>query len=214
MKITILNTKDIIWQEISDYTKFVSSQRQQKIERFAFEKDKIASLSAGLLLRYKASETLEIPADKITINYSQHNKPYIENFPHYHFNLSHSGNLVVLAESRFPVGIDAELISNPREKVAKKYFTESENGFLSESKDKNTAFFRIWTSKESYVKMLGTGLSKSLKSFDIFSQQIKDYFYSFEFSGYEVTVCCENLPFENISKEEVSFDELMNSFYE
>ena len=159
MKITILNTKDIIWQEISDYTKFVSSQRQQKIERFAFEKDKIASLSAGLLLRYKASETLEIPADKIIINYNQHNKPYIENFPHYHFNLSHSGNLVVLAESRFPVGIDAELISIPRENVAKKYFTESENVFLSESKNKNTAFFRIWTSKESYVKMLGTGLS-------------------------------------------------------
>jgi len=115
------------------------------------------------------------------ILYGSNGKPYIEGAEDFHYNLSHSGNLVVLGYSDNNIGIDVEKIcmNEGRKQVAEISFTKDELDYLSASSDEREyalKFSKIWTSKESYLKYLGTGLTKSMASFsvDITEGRVKD----------------------------------------
>lgn len=82
---------------------------------------------------------------------SENGKPYIAGSK-YHFNLSHSGEIVMLAVSDKPIGIDVERIEQrDYEKFCKRFFS------LEEQKRVNSllSFYVLWTKKESFVKYLG-----------------------------------------------------------
>ena len=85
-------------------------------------------------------------------------KPYIENCA-YHFNISHSGDWLLLAVGDAPVGADIEKITKIRPKTVEKFFSKIEQDRVE--KEGKNAFFEIWTQKESYVKYTGEGM-KSL----------------------------------------------------
>ena len=182
IKILLIDTKNLQWKNLSFYTQFVSKDRQDKIDRLQHENDKILSLTAGLLAKYGLPENAEI-------DYNNHGKPLVKNIPDLYFSLSHSKNLVAFVKSTQPVGIDTELISQRRIHVQKRFFTENENHFIEQSNNPDTAFFRIWTAKEAYVKMIGTGLSKPLSSFDVTGGDTNAHFYHFFYKKFIITVC-------------------------
>lgn len=84
------------------------------------------------------------------------------------FNLSHSGDMVIMAVSAYPVGCDMEGTKTEKNgtkeekrsernlKIARRFFTEREQKAVEEGG--NEAFYRIWTRKESYIKMTGEGM--------------------------------------------------------
>lgn len=132
------------------------------------------------------------------ILYGSSGKPYIENAVNFHYNLSHSGNLVVLGYSDNNIGIDVEKIymNEGRKQVAEISFTQEELNYLSASLSESEyalRFSKIWTAKESYLKYLGTGLTKSMASFsvDINEGRIKDSLFLHN----------DNLKVENIFPE-------------
>lgn len=89
----------------------------------------------------------------------EHGKPLLEGI---HFNVSHSKNLVVCALSDTPVGCDVEIIKKAPLHLEKKCFNPEEIRFrdeLSPDDSVDRAFFRLWSAKESYLKMTGEGLS-------------------------------------------------------
>ena len=59
--------------------------------------------------------------------------------------------------------------------MVKRVFTPEEQRFLSQGHP--TDFFRLWTGKESYLKYLGTGLSKSLTSFSVLSPETGIHYF-------------------------------------
>ncbi len=79
-------------------------------------------------------------------------KPYIEGHP-VHFNLSHSGGIVVLAVSDKAVGVDTEPMRQIRAQVIKRYFGED----IADPEDRLFA----WLERESYGKMTGEGFAVS-----------------------------------------------------
>ena len=83
------------------------------------------------------------------------------------FNLSHSGSFAACAVSDSPVGLDLQEEKVCNERFAEKYFTAPERRFLEESENKAYAFTKLWSMKESCVKLLGTGLKTSLSSFSV-----------------------------------------------
>ena len=97
---------------------------------------------------------------------NDYGKPYIDKEGVY-FNISHSKGRVACAVSDTPVGIDIEKLTEKSDtdikNFAKRYFVENEIALLEKENYSSLAFYKIWTGKEAYSKMLGSALSKNLK---------------------------------------------------
>lgn len=81
--------------------------------------------------------------------------------PRLFLSLSHGGGMAVLAVGDRPVGCDVEKFSRVREGVLRRFLKE-ERAFVEEAageRAREGAFYRIWTGKESYLKLTGEGLS-------------------------------------------------------
>lgn len=72
-------------------------------------------------------------------------KPYFPQYPHIHFNLSHSRGAAVCALSGAPVGVDVEVLRPPPRHLAAGMGAQE--------------FFRLWTAKEASAKLLGRGIA-------------------------------------------------------
>ena len=192
----MINTEILILQinhqlTFSDCEKFLSCLsefRQQKIQKLYFEKDKLLSLFAGLLVRYQIIQKLHIPNQKIQFYYGTHGKPHLLN-DHYHFSLSHSGQYAAFADSSFPIGIDIEQTRKADFRIAEAYFSSQELQFLQNSPDPDSAFFMVWTAKEAYLKMTGEGLTVPLNSFCTVSGIPDHHFLHLQIPGYAVSLC-------------------------
>ena len=128
---------------------FVDIQRKEKAERYMNEKDQLLSFGAGYLLKKY------LPNKEI--KYTESGKPYLESGPC--FNLSHSGEYVVLAihPSR-EVGIDIERIN--KNKIDGIQFVLNDD---EKSISDIEMLFKIWSNKESLIKCTSTGL-KDIKN--------------------------------------------------
>ena len=170
MKVYAVRVLDIDREEIDKLCLLISLENKNRIERFVSKKDKIRTLVGELLIRKIVKERLGIGNEAITIGKNQYGKPYLENDPSLHFNVSHSGDYVVCAFDEKPVGVDIEQIEyiEDYKEIAERYFTKIEIDHVTKSDDYSLSrFYEIWTAKESYIKCNGKGLSIPLKSFSI-----------------------------------------------
>lgn len=101
------------------------------------------------------------------IQYNRYGKPLINGID---FNISHSGNYVVLVIGNSEIGIDIEYKKERNIELIEKFFTEQEQQFIKSANDPLLAFYQVWTLKEAYLKAVGKGLYKKLSSFTIFPQ--------------------------------------------
>ncbi len=131
--------------------------------------------------------------DAYTVAKMPAGKPYVLNRPDFHYNLSHSGNWVVLAFGGSPVGVDVEQIrpDSDTEALARRFFTPQEQRFLKESAPNHRQrFFEIWTKKESFLKYLGIGLKKDLRSFSVLDPEPGIRFFTQILpGGYFLSLC-------------------------
>ena len=119
------------------------------------------------------------------ISINEFGKPQLLNSP-LQFNLSHSGNVILLAFSlNNPVGIDVEERREIKDlySISGNYFHELEAKALSKLNQPllSEAFFSCWTKKEAVIKALGLGLSMPLNAFEVEISPIEG-------------VCLANLP--------------------
>ena len=144
----------------------VSDHRKEKISRLKFAKDRRLSLGAGVLLTEAARRIGIVGLDE---TYGERGKPYIAGRPDFRFSLSHSGDTAICAVSDREIGCDIEKIAWAKTRVAERYFSDEEKKYLASSADdeKDAAFFRIWTLKESCIKAAGEGFAIPLNSFSV-----------------------------------------------
>ena len=76
------------------------------------------------------------------------------------YNISHSGDYVVVALSCHPVRIDVQEKRELSKAMMEKYFTEKE-------RNSGYAPFALFSGKESYIKFTGEGISRSFTDFTI-----------------------------------------------
>ena len=87
------------------------------------------------------------------------------------FNVSHSGEIALVAISRRRVGIDVERLRPGVDclAIARRYFSPREVAQLESLDDGELvpAFFRCWTRKEAFVKATGKGIASGLAAFSV-----------------------------------------------
>ena len=141
---------------------------------------------------YKIEQCPEILKDKM-------GKPYFEGNS-LHFNVSHSGEYLTIAISKYPVGIDIQGQKLIKDGMFRKVVQPKEAALIGENKQKD--FLRLWTLKESFVKAEGKGLRIALKDyylgkenekyFVIYGGQRMPWTFNIEetlVDGYFISVC-------------------------
>jgi 4'-phosphopantetheinyl transferase len=137
-----------------------------KTERFKFWEDRQRSLIGEIMVRKFYKDRLGTEALEFELN--EHEKPSLKDHPNEHFNISHSGDYVVVAFSDENVGVDVEMIQKDRRAVAERFFTDKEIQQMHACATETAQihyFYQLWTLKESYMKAIGKGMTMSLSSF-------------------------------------------------
>ena len=131
------------------------------------------------------SKELKINKELVNILTDKFGKPYINNFGNFHFNTSHSSNILVCGISEQQIGVDVEKIKPIKNKIVERFFTIQEKEYVYKtSSDQNKRFIEVWTKKEAYIKWVGKGIEIQLNSFDviensrIMTRYIGDYILS------------------------------------
>jgi 4'-phosphopantetheinyl transferase len=116
------------------------------------------------LVRIVLSDRLGVAARELQVSRTDTGKPVITGG--IHFNVSHSGDLILLALSeRRAVGVDVERRREVQrvQSLRNRWLGESERAqmdrLVAHGARESDAFLRIWSLKEARLKALGVGIS-------------------------------------------------------
>ena len=181
----------------------LSEERKEKILKFKNEADRKRSLMAGIMIRDNLAEYGISQGDiKVTDN----GRLYVDEAYNIDFNISHSGNYVLMVIGDGRLGCDIELVRDRNTSVAKRCFTKGELDWITKQDDETLGFYRIWTARESYAKMTGEGILLDFKKYgvcvvdngevEVYRESkkqdciIEQYLYD---NDYVISICCEVL---------------------
>lgn len=229
IKISALTAPDSIDAELfTALLSRLSPDKRQRIPRFIHAQDRMNALCAEVIVRTTICPVLGVKNSALSFVKNEFGKPSVENYPHLHFNVSHSGDQVLCAFDDKPIGVDVEKIKDRGLEIAGRFFSSAEYDRLMSRNETERAecFVDIWTLKESYLKALGKGIAKGLGTFTIHAEGqcivVDDEEnanareeYSFRRyavkAGYKAAVCAQNKGFP-ASVEEIRCDDLFREF--
>ena len=144
-------------QEIARLLPLVSPQRREQALRYThifgqFCCLKSYELLTQLLVKWGGDNVDKMPE----FVYNEHGAPYLAVGPY--FSISHCKQGIAVAVSDSPIGIDIETIRPLNEGLVRKTMNDVEQTHIFSSSHPETEFIRLWTQKEAYVKMQGTGI--------------------------------------------------------
>ena len=164
-------------------------QRYEKAMTYRFLSDRKRCVRAYMLLWEGLSR--EYGAESAPLfDFLSHGKPVLRGCPDLHFSLSHSGNAVLCALDRHPVGADIEMIRRRSPEHLLSVFSDRERASIEQAASPELCFTRLWTRKESYLKLTGEGFTgtKALREiptedtdmvhFETVIREAEDFLYS------------------------------------
>lgn len=170
------NTRIDIWQyplhtEFSEAKSLLSPDELTRAQRYHFTRHQRRFTIARAMLRLILARYCATPAHKLKFEQTKYGKPWLTNTPELQFNLSHSGDMALLAVGHhYPLGIDLEFFTDrPYEGIGNHMLSITENKALKSTPKalKALAFFHMWAQKEALIKACGLGLSYPTQQFDV-----------------------------------------------
>ncbi len=144
----------------------LSPEEIEKVFRYKQENDQHCSLIGKAVLRILLGRYLNVDAKAIQFKSAKNKKPELENNfgRNLHFNISHSGNWILIAVSNLEIGVDVEKMyaSFTYKNLLSFGFNPQEIGFIENSDLPYQSFYQLWTRKESLLKATGKGLVDGL----------------------------------------------------
>ena len=145
----------------------LSEQRRAQALTFTHEQGRRTCVAAYLLLCQGLQAEYGITDAPLFI-YGEHGKPFLADYPHIHFSLSHCREAAACYVSDAPVGIDVETIRPLRPSLVDYTMNAEEARLIRESDRPELLFTRLWTQKEALLKFTGRGIDNNLR--DVLSQ--------------------------------------------
>lgn len=144
------------------------TERQEKINRIKNKTLAKKQIIISHFLQEVLTRESGIPFADLQFQYGSYGKPELKNTSHpLFFNMSHSGDYVVIGVGNHPVGIDIEHKTRNYEGIAKRCFCDAEYEWIMEAapEERPHRFLEIWTMKEAYIKWTGEGMKVPFNSF-------------------------------------------------
>jgi 4'-phosphopantetheinyl transferase len=140
--------------------------------RFRFDRHRDAFIVARGFLRSVLARYLQVTPAAVAFVYGEKGKPALAAPTPLHFNLSHAGEMALLAVTYGrEAGIDIEQIRplDDAAQIAARFFAPNEYATWQTvpAEQQSVAFFNCWTRKEAFIKALGDGLSYPLDGFEV-----------------------------------------------
>lgn len=186
IRLYLADIRPLYQKETQDRARtLVDAERRYKADACKTMRGKAASLAAGLLANYALRQS---GLEEFGVRYDEKGKPRVmpkreecmnpaDREPVY-MSLSHSGDYAVCAVAPWPVGVDIQkeqparfgmlrhlLDEEDRREFLERYgHTEGAKEAEGKTAEWLTGealreFFRLWTAKESYMKLTGTGMT-------------------------------------------------------
>jgi len=160
-----------VWKvQVEDYQlipqNILIQDEQLKASRFLHGKDRASFLVRRTALRILLNRYTDIPASEIEFIAGKNKKPELRSDSNkIRFNVSHSGELILIAISGTEIGVDIERIESGfnYSDILKHAFNEQEINRIEEATDSREVFFKLWTRKEALCKASSKGLDDELK---------------------------------------------------
>lgn len=129
---------------------------------FSFPKDQVAYIASQGFLRIILSRYLSIDGRDLVFARHRKGKPYLINDTSLLYNISNSGQYVVVSISKHgEVGVDLEKVRplDDFEDLVQKNFSPFERNYINKvHSEKLQRFFKLWTLKEAFLKAIGEGM--------------------------------------------------------
>ena len=144
-------------QEIARLLPLVSPQRREQALRYTHMFGQFCCLKSyelltQLLVKWGGDNVDKMPE----FVYNEHGAPYLEDGPY--FSISHCKQGIAVVVSDQPVGIDIEGMRKVDDGLVRKTMNVEEQAQIAAAANPEQEFIRLWTRKEAYVKMQGTGI--------------------------------------------------------
>lgn len=142
----------------------LSAAERERAARFVFVRDRDRYLAAHAALRRLLADRTGTSPAALRLATGAHGKPFLEAPAHCSFNLSHSGDLALVALAPDgEIGVDVELLRPVPDAtaLAERHYTPAEREALAgtATAGRDLAFLIGWTRKEACLKAIGSGLS-------------------------------------------------------
>lgn len=166
---------DLPASEFQEMRGVLSEDETARAARFVFDRHRARFVAGRAFLRKILGQYVGHAPQRLEFGYGFRGKPFLKkgsDGDRLRFNLSHSGDLALLAVIRARrIGVDVERIREVKEhlRLAGRYFAPGEVAAIRAlpPKVQYEAFFNCWTRKEAYIKALGTGLACPLDGFEV-----------------------------------------------
>ena len=122
--------------------------------------------------------------------YNEHGAPFLADGPY--FSISHCKQGIAVVVSDSPVGIDIEGIRQVDEGLVRKTMNIEEQAQIQASAVPDREFIRLWTRKEAYVKLQGTGIISDMHAILVNTERVEWQEHCNIEKGYICTIAIKN----------------------
>ena len=136
------------------------------------QKDKERYVVSKFCLRTILGLCLNTKPHEIEFIFHDHKKPTVNDLE---FNISHTGDYVLIAISPKPVGIDVEYLNREFDfkSILDITFSKNEIDFIGDKDVDPTNFYVMWTRKEALLKASGEGVSDNLHLIECLEEHLE-----------------------------------------
>ncbi|HLX93424.1 MAG TPA: 4'-phosphopantetheinyl transferase superfamily protein [Puia sp.] len=184
----------------------LSQDELEKASRFRKPDDRARFIYGRGLLRFLLGFFMDRRPEHVVLEMEPNKKPRLGSVHDQtlHFNVSHSGNWVLVVIANAPVGIDIEMVDNSftYSDLLAANFSNAEAAMITQSAMPAEVFFTFWTRKEALVKATGAGINDDLRLLPVINgtwdsgnpiigQEQSWQIHSFNIDGaYQASVSC------------------------
>ncbi|WP_295797377.1 4'-phosphopantetheinyl transferase superfamily protein [Mucilaginibacter sp.] len=151
---------------VDSFNSILTRDEIDRANRFYQQKDRNRFIISRAALRTILGKYLNLAPEAIEFGSGLNKKPFIKsgNQNNLQYNLSHSGEAILLAVADSTIGADIEFINHNfgYHEVLADNFSPGEVNYIAEA-DSIHRFFKLWTRKEAITKATAQGLDCDLR---------------------------------------------------